>query len=134
MRVIADLLFQYFFSFKNAETRKLSVDKKKTFQAQTSKLRRNANKQKVLKAHEEKQRRKLKKDQALRIRQEKLQKNLRKLGVDLKATTLPLDLPLTTPIYLPLGTTLVFSDFSSIKIEYANTDNPCATVEHGKNS
>jgi hypothetical protein len=86
---------------------------------------------KTLKAHEEKRRRKFKKDQALRIRQEKLQKNLHKLGVDLKETTLPLDLPLTAPIYLPLGTTLVLSDISSIKIEYSNT---CATVEHGKNS
>jgi hypothetical protein len=128
---LVDLLLQYFFSFKNAKTAKLSLDTKKKFRSQTSKLRRNANKKKALKAHEEKRRRKFKKDQALRIRQEKLQKNLHKLGVDLKETTLPLDLPLTAPIYLPLGTTLVLSDISSIKIEYSNT---CATVEHGKNS
>ncbi|XP_046440355.1 uncharacterized protein LOC124191273 [Daphnia pulex] len=115
------------YRLSNAKTAKLSVDTKKKFRAQTSKLRRNANKKKALKAQEEKRRRKFKKDQALRIRQEKLQKNLHKLGVDLKETTLPLDLPLTAPIYLPLGTTLVLSDISSIKIEYSNT---CATVEH----
>ena len=97
------------------------------------KLRRNASIRKTLKVHEDKLQRKFKKNQALRERQKKkLQKNLHKLGVDMNATTLPLDLPLTAPIYLPLGTTLVFSNPSSIKIKYVSTDNSCVTVEQGK--
>lgn len=114
-------------------------------QARTDKLRRNAMKRITLKACEKKLQRKFKKDQLLRIHKEKLRKNLHKLkirqeklhkkldklGVDIEPTTLPLNLPLIAPIYLPLGTTLVFSDPSSIKIKYASTDNSCATVDPG---
>ena len=101
-------------------------------QRRTYKLRRTDTKRKTLKTCEKKLQRKFKKDQALRIRQEKLQKNLLKLGVDKKTTALPLNLPLTAPIYLPLGTTLVFSDPSSIEIKYSGTDDSYAIVDQGR--
>lgn len=115
-------------------------------QRRTYKLRRTDTKRKTLKTCEKKLQRKFKKDQTLRIRQEKLQKNLLKLqirqeklqknllklGVDKKTTALPLNLPLTAPIYLPLGTTLVFSDPSSIEIKYSGTDDSYAIVDQGR--